>query len=215
MKLYVPSQRHRVPATCVTSTRAWNPLNRPVPPENVTTPESVVEVERDVAERVVVARAVEDEIAVQSVGAGRRGVDDLVPDAIALRLDDWIVQMLAGAEVVVRAVLRHVELAAPRRTGSRQPVTANAPATTTARSKPRVALMLGHVFLLGVTVDRPGLHDPIRLQTGLFERLRDLLGGVGFDQVQTGLVARDQDRAQVANGRSVAEAGEGGRVRVS
>jgi len=41
-----------------------------------------------------------------------------------------------------------------------------------------------------------------------------VLGGTGFDQVQTGLVARDQDRAQVADGRSVAEAGEDGRVRV-
>ena len=41
-----------------------------------------------------------------------------------------------------------------------------------------------------------------------------LLGGVGFDQVQTGLVARDQDRAHVADGRAVAEAGEVGRVRV-
>jgi hypothetical protein len=46
------------------------------------------------------------------------------------------------------------------------------------------------------------------------ERFRDPLDGVGFDQVQTGLVDRDQDRAQEANGVSVAETGEGGRVRV-
>ena len=59
-----------------------------------------------------------------------------------------------------------------------------------------------------------GFHDPVRLQTGLLERLCDLLDGVGFDQVQAGLVARDQDRAQVANAVSVAETGEGGRVRL-
>src|SRR6185312_8014366 len=59
-----------------------------------------------------------------------------------------------------------------------------------------------------------GLHDSIRFQTGLFECLRDLLDGVGFDQVQTGLVARNQDRAQVANAVSFAETGEDGRVRV-
>jgi hypothetical protein len=59
----------------VTSTRAWNPLNRPVPGERDLARKRLG-VERDVAERVVVARAVEDEIAVQSAGAGRRGVDD-------------------------------------------------------------------------------------------------------------------------------------------
>ena len=38
--------------------------------------------------------------------------------------------------------------------------------------------------------------------------------GIGTDPVQTGLVARDQDRAQVANAVSFAETGKDGRVRV-
>jgi hypothetical protein len=39
---YVPSQYQRfVFGLYVTMTLAWKPLNRPVPPENVTTPERV------------------------------------------------------------------------------------------------------------------------------------------------------------------------------
>ena len=42
LKLYVPSQDQRpVVGSYVTATLAWKCLNCPVPPENVTTPESV------------------------------------------------------------------------------------------------------------------------------------------------------------------------------
>src|SRR5437016_6582998 len=38
LKLYVPSQCHCPVESAETSTRAWNPVNLPVPPENVASP---------------------------------------------------------------------------------------------------------------------------------------------------------------------------------
>ena len=57
-----------------------------------------------------------------------------------------------------------------------------------------------------------GFHDPICLQTDLFEYLRDVLDGVGFEPVQTALIARDQDRAPGVDGLSVAESGTAARL---
>ena len=68
VKLYGPSHAQGVPAGSVQVTVmvAWNPLNRPVPPENVSGPVTTSErLERDVAVGIVVARAVDVEVAAQ------------------------------------------------------------------------------------------------------------------------------------------------------
>ena len=63
VKLYDPS--HAQVAAHVTVTFAWNPLNRPVPPVNVSDAETRAEVQHDVAVGIVVTWAIEDEVAVQ------------------------------------------------------------------------------------------------------------------------------------------------------
>src|SRR6476646_10890059 len=76
------------------------------------------EIEDDVAERCVVARPVDDEVAVQHAGSGiarSRGVDDPRAglDRVEVRGRDRA--ELAGSAVIVLAVLRHMKVPSSRR----------------------------------------------------------------------------------------------------